>query len=70
MDPRFVLTQDILDAIDVSHETEEETIVESLLHGHFKVLYMRGELNTVEQVKAAYMRVLQSEDVSVSEDFL
>jgi hypothetical protein len=69
-DPRFVLSQDILDAIDVSQETEEETMPESLLHGHFKVLYEREELNTVEQVKAAYMRVLQTEDCNVSEDFL
>ena len=42
----------------------------SYTHGHFKVLYERGELNTIEQVKAAYMRVLQSEEINVSEDFL
>jgi hypothetical protein len=69
-DPRFVFTQDILDAIDVSQETEEETMPESLLHGHFKVLYEKGHLNTIEEVKAAYMRVLQTEDCNVSEDFL
>ena len=31
---------------------------------------MKGEFNTIEQVKAAYMRVFQSEDINVSEDFL
>ncbi len=69
-DPRFILTQDILDAIDVSQETEEETTCESLLQGHLKVLYDKGELNTVEKVKAAYMRVFQEENCIVSEDFL
>jgi hypothetical protein len=69
-DPRFVLTADIEAAIDLSQETEEETTCESLLHGHFKVLYDKGELNTVEEVKAAYMRVLGDAECNVSEDFL
>ncbi len=70
-DPRFVLTKDIEDAIDLSQEEGEyETHPETLLHGHFKVLYDKGELNTVEEVKAAYMRVLGNDDCNVTEDFL
>ncbi len=68
-DPRFELTQDIEDAIDVSQETEEETTGESL-HGHFKVLYDKEEPNTVEEVKATYMRVLGEAECNVSADFL
>ncbi len=56
-DPRFGLTQDIDDAIDVSQETEEEATGESL-HEHLKILYDKGELNTVEEVQAAYLRIL------------
>jgi hypothetical protein len=69
-DPRFVLTADIEAAIDLPQETEEETTCESIFHGHFKVLYDKGELNTVEEVKAAYMRVLGDAECNVSEDFL
>jgi hypothetical protein len=62
--PRFALTKDIVDAIDLLSQEggEEETMPETLLHGHFKVLHDKGELNTVEEVKAAYMRVLGNDD--------
>ncbi len=56
-EPRFALTADMEAAIDLSQ-------------GHFEVLYNKGELNTVEEVKAAYMRVLGNEDCHVTEDFL
>ncbi len=70
-DPRFVLTADIEAAIDLSQEQKRKRLVcESLLHGHFKVLYDKGELNTIEEVKAAYMRVLGDTECNVSEDFL
>ncbi len=36
VDPRFVLTADIEASIDLSQETEEETMPETLLHAHFK----------------------------------
>jgi hypothetical protein len=59
-DPRFALPADVEEAIELSQE--EETMSETLLHGHFKVLYEQGKLNTVEEVKAAYMRVLVTEN--------
>jgi hypothetical protein len=49
-DLRFALPADAEEAIDLSQE--EEVMPETLLHGHFKVLYDQGKLNTVEEVKA------------------
>jgi hypothetical protein len=55
-DPRFALTADIEATVDLSQE--EEVIPETLLHGHFKVLYEKEKLNTVEEVKADICRFL------------
>ncbi len=66
-DPRFVLTEDIEAAIDLSQEIES---CESLLQEHFKVLYDKGELITIEEVKAAYMRVLGESECNVSVDYI
>ncbi len=53
----------------MSQETDEEATGESL-HEHLKVLYEKGELNTVEEVQVAYLRVLGESKSNVSADFL
>ncbi len=54
LDPRFLFTDDIHEAMDALIEQgEEEILPERLLLGHFKFLFEEGKLNTTEDVKAA-----------------
>jgi hypothetical protein len=50
--------------------SQEIESCESLLQEHFNVLYDKGELNTIEEVKAAYMRVLGESECNVSVDYI
>jgi hypothetical protein len=71
VDPRFELTDDLHEAMDALIEQgEKEVMPERLLNGHFKFLFEAGKLNTIEDVKAAYARVLGDDDLGISPEFI
>jgi hypothetical protein len=71
VDPRFQLTDDIHEAMDALIEQgEEEVMPERLLNGYFKHLFEGGNLNTIDDVKAAYARVLGTDECVVSANFV
>ncbi len=67
LEPRFLLTDDIHEAMDALIEQGvEEIMPEQLLLGHFKFLFENGKLNNTDDVKAAYTRVLGLDDLGIS----
>jgi hypothetical protein len=69
LEPRFLLTDDIHEAMDALIEQGvEEIMPEQLLLGHFKFLFENGKLNNTNDVKAAYTRVLGIDDLGISLD--
>ncbi len=69
MEPQFLLTDDITEAIDaLIAQGVEEVMPEQLLLGHFKFLFENGKLNNTDDVNAAYTRVLGLYDLGISTD--
>jgi hypothetical protein len=71
VEPRFALTPDLRAAIDqLQLEGIEEVMPEQFFMGHFKVLFEEGKFNTIEDVKAAYVRVYGTDECALSADFV
>jgi hypothetical protein len=69
LEPQFLLTDDITEAIDaLIAQGVEEVMPEQLLLGHFKFLFENGKLNNTDDVNAAYTRVLGLYDLGISTD--
>jgi hypothetical protein len=66
LEPRFLLTDDIMEAIDALIEQGvEEVMPEQLLLGHFKFLFENGKLNNTDDVNGAYTPVLGLDDLGI-----
>jgi hypothetical protein len=69
LEHRFLLTDDIHEQMDaLSAQGIEEIMPERLLMGHFQFLFDNGKLNNIDDVKAAYTRVLGIDDLGISLD--
>jgi hypothetical protein len=69
--PRFILTDDIHEAMDtLIKQGVEEVMPEQLLLGQFKFLFENGKLNSTDDAKAAYARVLGDDTLDLSHEFI